>query len=109
VIRIGDAVYVLRGGRQIRVERVDPLAGGVGGRGDESGEVVAPMHGRVIALSVDEGDEVVSGQPLAVVEAMKMEHALVAPRAGRATRLAAQLGDVVEQGQRLMTIATGDE
>ena len=84
VTRIGDAAYVLCGGRQIRVERVDPMAGGVGGREAESGEVVAPMHGRVIALSVEEGDVVVAGQRLAVVEAMKMEHALVAPRAGRA-------------------------
>jgi 3-methylcrotonyl-CoA carboxylase alpha subunit len=40
-----------------------------------------------------------------VVEAMKMEHALVAPRDGRAEHLAAKLGDVVEQGQRLLTIA----
>ena len=46
VTRIGDAAYVLCGGRQIRVERVDPLAGGLGGRGDESGEFVAPMHGQ---------------------------------------------------------------
>jgi 3-methylcrotonyl-CoA carboxylase alpha subunit len=109
VIRIGDVAYVLCGGRQIRVECVDPLAGGAGGREAGSGEVAAPMHGRVIALSVEEGDAVVAGQRLAVVEAMKMEHALVAPRAGRATRLAAKLGDVVEQGQRLMTIAVGDE
>ena len=109
VTRIGDAAYVLCGGRQIRVERVDPLASGVGGREEGSGEVAAPMHGRLIALSVEEGDEVVEGQRLAVVEAMKMEHALVAPRAGRATRLAARPGDVVEQGQRLMTIAAGDE
>ena len=109
VTRIGDAAYVLCGGRQIRVERVDPLAGGAGGREAGSGEVAAPMHGRVIALSVEEGDVVVAGQRLAVVEAMKMEHALVAPRAGRASRLAAKLGDVVEQGQRLMTIAAGDE
>jgi 3-methylcrotonyl-CoA carboxylase alpha subunit len=63
------------------------------------------MHGRVIAISIEEGDDVVAGQRLAVVEAMKMEHALVAPRSGRAERLAAKLGDVVEQGQRLMTIA----
>jgi 3-methylcrotonyl-CoA carboxylase alpha subunit len=109
VTRIGDAAYVLCGGRQIRVERVDPLAGGVGGSEDASGDVVAPMHGRVIALSIEEGDLVATGQRLAVVEAMKMEHALVAPRAGRATRLAAKLGDVVEQGQRLMTIAAVDE
>jgi 3-methylcrotonyl-CoA carboxylase alpha subunit len=109
VIRIGDAAYVLCGGRQIRVERVDPTAGGAGGREAESGDVVAPMHGRVIALSVEAGEGVVAGQRLAVVEAMKMEHALVAPRAGRAERLAAKLGDVVEQGQRLMTIAAGKE
>ena len=109
VTRIGDAAYVLRGGRQVRVERVDPLAGCAGGREAETGEIAAPMHGRVIALSVEEGDVVVAGQPLAVVEAMKMEHALVAPRAGRLTRLAAKLGDLVEQGQRLMTIAAGDE
>ena len=69
---------------------------------------VAPMHGRVIAISIEEGDEVVAGQRLAVVEAMKMEHALVAPRAGRADSFAAKLGDVVEQGQRLMTIAAAD-
>jgi 3-methylcrotonyl-CoA carboxylase alpha subunit len=69
---------------------------------------MAPMHGRVIALSVEAGDVVVASQRLAVVEAMKMEHALVAPRSGRAVRLAAGLGDVVEQGQRLLTIA-GDE
>ena len=109
VTRIGDAAYVLCGGRQIRVERVDPMAGGAGAREAGSGEVAVPMHGRVIALSVEEGDVVVVGQRLAVVEAMKMEHALVAPRAGRVTRLAAKLGDVVEQGQRLMTIAVGDE
>ncbi len=107
--RIGDAAYVLCGGRQICVERVDPLAGGAGGREAKTGEIAAPMHGRVIALSVEEGDVVVAGQRLAVVEAMKMEHALVAPRAGRVTRLAAKLGDVVEQGKRLMTIAVGDE
>jgi 3-methylcrotonyl-CoA carboxylase alpha subunit len=105
VTQIGDAVYVLCGGRQIRVERVDPMAGGIGGGEAESGEVDAPMHGRVIAIAIAEGDDVVAGQRLAVVEAMKMEHALVAPRAGRIERLAAKLGDVVEQGQRLMTVA----
>jgi 3-methylcrotonyl-CoA carboxylase alpha subunit len=106
VFRVGDAAYVLCGGRQTCVERIDPMAGGAGGREGESGEVVAPMHGRVIAISINEGDDVVAGQRVAVVEAMKMEHALVAPRAGRAEHLAAKLGDVVEQGQRLLTIAT---
>jgi 3-methylcrotonyl-CoA carboxylase alpha subunit len=109
VTRIGDAAYVLSGGRQIRVERVDPMRGGAGLREAESGDVVAPMHGRVIAISIEDGGEVVVGQRLAVVEAMKMEHALLAPRAGRVEGLAAKVGDVVEQGQKLMTIAIGDD
>jgi len=104
VTRIGDAAYVLAGGRQILVERVDPLAGGASAGSEDSGEVVAPMHGRVIALTVAEGDVVAAGQPLAVVEAMKMEHPLTAPRAGRATSLAVAVGDVVEQGQRVVTV-----
>ena len=104
VTRVAQAAYVLSGGRQIIVERVDPLAGAAAGGGEESGDVVAPMHGRVIALSVAEGDSVAAGQRLAVVEAMKMEHPLLAPRAGRATRLAVTLGDIVEQGQRLVTV-----
>ena len=62
------------------------------------------MHGRLMAIPIDEERGPVAGQRLAVVEAMKMEHALVALRAGRAERVAAKLGDVVEQGQRRATI-----
>jgi 3-methylcrotonyl-CoA carboxylase alpha subunit len=104
VTRIGETAYVLSGGRQIRVALADPLAGAEAGGGAESGEIVAPMHGRLIALAVAEGDVVVEGQGLASVEAMKMEHMLKAPRAGRVARLAVAAGDRVEQGQRLMTI-----
>jgi len=100
----GDAAFVLRAGRQIRVVRVDPLAGGLAGAGESSGEIAAPMHGRMIALYVEEGQPVEEGARLAVVEAMKMEHALAAPRPGRVANLAARVGDTVEQGQRLMTI-----
>ncbi|HYA74617.1 MAG TPA: biotin carboxylase N-terminal domain-containing protein [Roseiarcus sp.] len=104
VLATGEAAFVLRGGRQIRVVRVDPLAGGLVGAGESSGEIAAPMHGRVIALYVEEGERVEEGARLAVVEAMKMEHALVAPRAGRVANLTARVGDTAEQGQRLMTI-----
>ena len=41
------------------------------------------MHGKVLAVLVAEGDKVEKGQRLAIIEAMKMEHALTAPRAGR--------------------------
>jgi 3-methylcrotonyl-CoA carboxylase alpha subunit len=104
VLAAGEAAFVLRGGRQIRIVRVDPLAGGLAAAGESSGEIGAPMHGRMIALHVEEGQQVAEGARLAVVEAMKMEHALVAPRPGRVANLAARVGDTVEQGQRLMTI-----
>jgi acetyl/propionyl-CoA carboxylase alpha subunit len=109
--RLADEAHEMGAGAEgyLDGEAIVALAVGVGGREKGSGEVAAPMHGRVIALSVEEGAVVAAGQRLAVVEAMKMEHALVAPRGGRATRLAAKPCDVVEQGQRLMTIEAGDE
>ena len=67
------------------------------------------MHGRLIALFVEEGEAVEEGARLAVVEAMKMEHALIAPRAGRVEGLRGAIGETVEQGQRLMTIEAEEE
>jgi 3-methylcrotonyl-CoA carboxylase alpha subunit len=105
---IEDGVLVLSGGRQTHVALVDPLEGAAAGASEETGEIVAPMHGRVIALFVEQGQIVEEGARLAVVEAMKMEHALAAPRAGRIEGLAAAVGETVEQGQRLMMVV-GEE
>ena len=62
------------------------------------------MNGRLVALAVEEGDTVEAGQRLAVVEAMKMEHALVAPHRGRRARPHADVGDQVEMGERIMRV-----
>jgi 3-methylcrotonyl-CoA carboxylase alpha subunit len=104
VTKIGEFAYVLAGGRQVRVALADPLARAGVGAAEGLGEISAPMHGRLIALAVAEGDQVAEGQRLAIVEAMKMEHALTAPRAGRVVGLVAGVGEAVEQGQTLMTI-----
>jgi 3-methylcrotonyl-CoA carboxylase alpha subunit len=104
ILPADDGVFVLRGGRQTRVALVDPLEGATAGASEESGEILAPMHGRLIALFVEEGQIVEAGARLAVVEAMKMEHALLAPRAGRIEGLAAAAGETVEQGKRLMSV-----
>ena len=95
---------MLAGGRQVRVALIDPLASLGAGAVEGLGEISAPMHGRLIALAVAEGDLVVEGQRVVVVEAMKMEHALTAPHAGRVADLAAGVGEAVEQGQILMKI-----
>ena len=74
--------------------------------GAEEGDAAirAPMNGRLVALAVEEGEKVEAGQRLAVVEAMKMEHALVAPHAGVVRDLDADVGDQVEMGERIMRV-----
>ncbi len=62
------------------------------------------MTGRVAALAVLEGDKVEAGQRLAVVEAMKMEHALVAPHAGVVRDLTVDVGDQVDMRERMMRV-----
>ncbi|APT90135.1 acetyl-COA carboxylase [Corynebacterium sphenisci DSM 44792] len=65
-----------------------------GGAGDADAVLRAPMPGTLIAAAVADGDAVAEGDPVVVVEAMKMEHTLRAPHAGVVTLLAAP-GDQV--------------
>jgi 3-methylcrotonyl-CoA carboxylase alpha subunit len=62
------------------------------------------MHGKVLALLVAEGDSVVKGQRLAIIEAMKMEHALTAPHAGTVTGISIAAGGQIAEGAKVMTI-----
>ncbi|MEO5565619.1 MAG: biotin carboxylase N-terminal domain-containing protein [Luteimonas sp.] len=59
-------------------------------------QVRAPMPGRVVVVRVSQGDRVVAGQELVIVEAMKMELALKAPRDGVVASVSAMAGDFVE-------------
>ncbi|WPH14448.1 acetyl/propionyl/methylcrotonyl-CoA carboxylase subunit alpha [Variovorax paradoxus] len=65
-----------------------PRAEAAGG----DGLLRASMNGRVIALLVAEGEAVAAGQPIATLEAMKMEHVHCAPRAGRVAALHVAVG-----------------
>jgi biotin carboxyl carrier protein len=62
------------------------------------------MNGRLVAIAVEDGETVEAGQRLAVVEAMKMEHALVAPYAGVVRDLSAAVGEQVGMGERIMWV-----
>lgn len=66
----------------------------------------ATMHGQVVKVLVHEGDTVTRGQPLVLLEAMKMEIRVNAPHAGRITRLLCQPGQVVERGQLLLALTS---
>jgi 3-methylcrotonyl-CoA carboxylase alpha subunit len=97
-------VYAFAGGRQAFVELADPFAKAEAGADDGDAAIRAPMNGRLVAVAVEEGETVEAGKRLAVVEAMKMEHALVAPRAGVVRDLTANVGDQVEMGERIMRV-----
>ena len=86
---------------------IDPLAvAATSGAG--SGQISAPMPGLVKAVFVGPGDAVLTGDRLAVLEAMKMEHALVAGRDGIVAEVLVAAGAQVEAGAALIVLAEED-
>jgi propionyl-CoA carboxylase alpha chain len=73
------------------------------------GSLVAPMPGTVAAVHVAEGDTVTAGQPLLVLEAMKMQHPVVAPAPGVVRSLDVVPGAQVDAGMVLAVIDQEDE
>jgi 3-methylcrotonyl-CoA carboxylase alpha subunit len=107
VMQEGEGFYVLRQGRQTLVRLAPREALPPDGK-DAGGIVRAPMHGKLLALSVESGAKVVRGQPVAVIEAMKMEHTLTAPAAGIVTDIRAGVGSQIADGAIVMVIETGE-
>jgi 3-methylcrotonyl-CoA carboxylase alpha subunit len=64
----------------------------------------APMSGAVVALSIAVGDTVEPGDTLAVVEAMKMEHAIVAQISAKVGDILVAVGDQVDEGETLVLL-----
>jgi propionyl-CoA carboxylase alpha chain len=69
-----------------------------------AGSLVAPMPGSVVRILVGVGDVVAKGQPLVVLEAMKMEHTVSAPAAGAVTGVQVSAGQQVEAGTVLVVV-----
>ncbi len=72
----------------------------------ESGpsRLTAPIPGKVVAIKVAPGDEVEPGQPLVVLEAMKMENELASEQSGRVAAVHVAAGDTVEGGELLVEL-----
>ncbi len=67
--------------------------------------LTAPMPGRVVAVRAAEGASVVAHQAIVVIEAMKMEHAVVTPLAGTLTHVAVAVGQQVQRGDLLAEVS----
>jgi len=81
------------------------VSAGVGGESSGAqGAVTAPMHGTVLRVLVEEGDVIAAGDPVAVLEAMKMETSVASTASGTVETVKVQPGDVVESGQVVAVI-----
>jgi len=96
----GDREFDLRDGYS---EAVAGLSAGGGGM------IEAPMHGLVLEILVELGQQVEAGQRLAVMEAMKMQHDIVASQAGEVSRVLCEAGRQVASGALLFELAVSDE
>jgi 3-methylcrotonyl-CoA carboxylase alpha subunit len=101
VVRDGEDLHIFLNGRHAALTLVDVIAHAGEGEAGE-GRMTAPMPGKVIAVNVAKGARVAKGSTLLVMEAMKMEHAIVAPADGVVEEILFGVGEQVAEGAALV-------
>ncbi len=104
VARDGDMFHVAVKGQTFTLNVAKPSSQRRATAGSAA-NLSATMHGQVVRVLVAEGDTVKRGQPLLLLEAMKMELRVAAPHDGRVVRLLCSAGEVVQRGQALLELA----
>lgn len=106
VFHDGERVVSGRGDqRHLYVYEVPVADYASGGAGGGSTAITTPMPGKVVKLMAEKGEAVEKGQPLLILEAMKMEHVIRAPADAVVDRLPFAVGDQVDDGQVLVGFA----
>jgi acetyl-CoA/propionyl-CoA carboxylase biotin carboxyl carrier protein len=103
----GAVTWLGRGGAAWAVAEAPPAALRGARAGSADGTVRSPMPGTIMAVRVAAGDAVTAGQPVLVVEAMKMEHTVTAPVDGVISELTAKAGQQVAMDETLAVIEPG--
>ncbi|HEX9838333.1 MAG TPA: biotin/lipoyl-containing protein [Anaerolineales bacterium] len=87
-------------------EREKRLRAAAGSGVAESGEfhLKAPMPGLVVAIPVEEGQQIKKGQVILILESMKMQNELKSPRDGTMGRVRVKVGESVEQKQTMLSV-----
>ncbi|GAB2931493.1 acetyl/propionyl/methylcrotonyl-CoA carboxylase subunit alpha [Nonomuraea fastidiosa] len=109
-VRDGDTLWLGRDGASWSFTRHH-----IGDPGDRPGAAAAgdgvvrsPMPGTVLVVKAQQGERVSEGQPLVIVEAMKMEHTVTAPRDGVVSELTVQAGQPVDM-DAVLAVVTAEE
>ena len=105
VRRDGELFHVFTGGRHYTLAYNDPMAH-AGEQEAAGGRLTAPMPGKVVAVLAEAGQQVKKGDPLVIMEAMKMEHTIAAPSDGLVEEVLYQVGDQVSDGAPLLAFKT---
>jgi 3-methylcrotonyl-CoA carboxylase alpha subunit len=103
--RHGDVLFLDDGHASASVQVLATASPAGSDQHHGAGQLIAPMPGRVVSLSVAPGDRVERGQAIVVLEAMKMEHTLSAPAAGTVEHVGCAEGEQVEEGSVLVALA----
>eukprot|EP01104_Vermistella_antarctica_P013562 TRINITY_DN4122_c0_g1_i1.p1 TRINITY_DN4122_c0_g1~~TRINITY_DN4122_c0_g1_i1.p1 ORF type:complete len:709 (-),score=201.19 TRINITY_DN4122_c0_g1_i1:79-2205(-) len=106
IVEDGDAVHVFDGSvvHKLSVPTFDFESSAV-----EKGSLLSPMPGKIVQVLVSENQAVKKGDPLLILEAMKMEHTIRAPEDGFVTNVQYMVNDLVEENKTLVTIKGNDE
>jgi biotin carboxyl carrier protein len=100
--------HIIVGSERFAAEVRDPrsLRSRRAAAGGEAGpsKITAPMPGKIIRVVVSEGDEVEAGQPLVVVEAMKMQNEIKATKKGKVVKIAVKEASAVNAGDLLAIV-----
>ncbi|MCC6625178.1 MAG: ATP-grasp domain-containing protein [Deltaproteobacteria bacterium] len=102
IVEADERLFVHVDGAELRLDRVPRFQSSAAAR--DQGSCKAPMPGKIMALRVEVGATVEAGQPLVVMEAMKMEHTLEAPAAGVVAEILVAVGEVVQADAELVRL-----
>ncbi len=107
VVRIGDELSIFLRGRTHRLSLHDPLAADMELE-ETAGGLVSPMPGTIVEVLVAPGQKVSAGEPLVILEAMKMEHTVQAASEGVVESVNVSAGEQVEEGVELLVVSASE-
>ena len=104
-LRVGVPAGIFAAGEHAQMGRAPKRSSvGVTGSSDVNGHILAPMQSTVVKIGAQEGDSVVRGDILCVLEAMKMEQPITANQDGTLVKLGVAVGDSLHSGHLIAII-----